>query len=95
MVDPVAKILAKFAVPVKVGLAANTSAPVPVSSVTNERSSADVSILVLDTLLLNTVQSDDESFPFAVNEANGRLKVWVLPDAVIVKSVPVVEVARV
>ena len=49
----------------------------------------------LEILLLKIDQSVDESFPFAVRDANGRLNVWVFPDAVIVKSVPVVEVARV
>ena len=88
-------IAAKAAVPVKVGDALKTKLPVPVSSVNSAASSADVSMDVLDTLLLNTVQSEDESFPFAVREANGRLNVCVSPDAVIVKSVPVVEVARV
>ena len=60
VVEPVAKILAKFDVPVKVGPAAKTKAPpAPVSSVMRDPSSAEVSILVDDTLLLNTVQSDE------------------------------------
>ena len=57
VVEPVAKIEAKLEVPVNVGDALNTRLPVPVSSVTNEMSSAEVSILVDDTLLLNIVQS--------------------------------------
>ena len=50
---------AKAAVPVKVGDAENTTLPVPVSSVNSAASSAEVSMEVLDTLLLNTVQSAD------------------------------------
>jgi hypothetical protein len=50
--------LAKFEVPVNVGPAAKTKAPpAPVSSVTNDPSSAEVSIEVDDTLLLKMVQS--------------------------------------
>jgi len=61
VVEPVAKILAKFDVPVKVGPAANTNAPpAPVSSVTNDPSSAEVSMEVLPTLLLKMVQSPEE-----------------------------------
>jgi len=48
-----------------------------------------------DILLLNIDQSVDDSLPLAVAEEKGRLNVWVSPDAVIVKSVPVVDVERV
>ena len=42
------------------GAVANTSAPVPVSSVIRATRSADVSSDVLEILLLNTFQSDEE-----------------------------------
>ena len=58
--DAVAKIEAKLAVPVNVGLAEKTTLPVPVSSVRSAASSAEVSIEVLDTLLLKMVKSTDE-----------------------------------
>ena len=65
VVEPVAQILAKFDVPVNVGPAANTRAPpAPVSSVTSEPSSAEVSILVELTLLLKMVQSPEVRYPF-------------------------------
>jgi len=48
-----------------------------------------------DILLLNIDQSDEESLPLAVAEEKGRLNVWVSPLAVMVKSVPVVDVERV
>ena len=44
-------------------------------------------------LLLKVDQSLDESAPLFVAEAVGRLKVMVAPLPVMVKSVPVVEVA--
>jgi hypothetical protein len=50
---------------------------------------------VEETLLLKSVQSAEESLPVFAAEATGRLKVIVFPLAVTVKSVPVVEVARV
>ena len=49
---------------------------------------------VEEILLLNTDQSLDESAPLLVAEAVGRLKVMVAPEPVMVKSVPVVEVAK-
>ena len=59
--DAVAKIDAKLDVPVNVGPAENTKEPpTPVSSVTREPSSAEVSMEVLATLLLKIVQSPDE-----------------------------------
>jgi len=58
-------------------------------------SSADVSMDEEDILLLNIDQSDEDSLPLAVAEEKGRLNVWVSPLAVIVKSVPVVDVERV
>jgi hypothetical protein len=65
VVEPEAKIEAKFEVPVKVGPAENTSdPPTPVSSVISAPSSAEVSIEVLLTLLLNTVQSLFARYPF-------------------------------
>jgi len=48
-----------------------------------------------DILLLNIDQSVDDSLPLAVPEEKGRLNVWVSPLAVMVKSVPVVDVERV
>jgi hypothetical protein len=51
----------------------NTSAPLPVSSVTSEASSAEVSIEVEDTLLLKRVQSDVERSPRFADEAVGIL----------------------
>ena len=77
------------------GSVPNTNNPVPVSSVIREASSADVSRDEEDILLLNIDQSVDDSLPLAVAEEKGRLNVWVSPLAVMVKSVPVVEVARV
>ena len=77
------------------GSVPNTNNPVPVSSVMREASSADVSRDEEDILLLNIDQSVDDSLPLAVAEEKGRLNVWVSPDAVIVKSVPVVDVERV
>ena len=44
--------------------------------------------------MLNTDQSFNESAPLAVADAVGRLKVMVAPEPVMVKSVPVVEVAN-
>ena len=51
--------------------------------------------LVEEILLLKVVKSVDERAPLAVAEAVGRLKVMVLLAAVMVKSVPVVEVASI
>ena len=48
-----------------------------------------------DTLLLKRFQSVDESLPVFAPEATGRLKLMVLPVLVMVKSVPVVVVAKV
>ena len=60
--------------PARVGRVANTRDPEPVSSVTSEASSDDVSIDVLPTLLLNTVQSADarqpKVEPFAVSHVS-------------------------
>ena len=60
--------------PARVGRVANTRDPEPVSSVTSEASSDDVSIDVLPTLLLNTVQSADARQPnvepFAVSQVS-------------------------
>ena len=81
--------------PARVGLFENTNDPVPVSSVMSAASSADVSSDVDEILELKVDQSVDESFPFDETPANGRLNVRVEPDPVIVKSVPVVDVARV
>ena len=47
------------------------------------------------TLLLNVVQSVEVSNPRFTEEAVGRLKVMVFPEAVMVKSEPVVEEASV
>ena len=49
---------------------------------------------VEEILLLNTDQSLDESAPLLVADAVGKLKVMVAPEPVMVKSVPVVEVAK-
>ena len=49
---------------------------------------------VEEILLLKVVQSADESRPRAVFAAVGMLKVIVWPEPVIVKSLPVVEVAK-
>ena len=82
--------------PARVGLFEKTSDPaVPVSSVMSAASSADVSSDVDEILELKVDQSVDESFPFDDTPANGRLNVRVEPDPVIVKSVPVVDVASV
>ncbi len=78
-----------------VGEVPNTKAPLPVSSVTRAASSVEVSIEVLPSLPLKRDQSAEESFPVFAAEAVGKLYVIVLPEAVMVKSVPVVEVARV
>ena len=51
--------------------------------------------LVEEILLLKLWKSVDESAPLFVAEAVGRLKVMVLLAAVMVKSVPVVEVASI
>ena len=60
--------------PARVGSVANTRDPEPVSSVTSVASSDDVSIDVLDTLLLNTVQSaaarHPKTAPVAVEQVN-------------------------
>ena len=48
VVEPVASKLAKLLVPVKDGDPANTTAPVPVSSLRSPARSADVWILVLE-----------------------------------------------
>lgn len=61
--------------PWRVGSVPKTSDPVPVSSVIRDASFAEVSSDEDEILLLKTPQSDDESFPFAVRDANGRLKV--------------------
>lgn len=47
-----------------------------------------------EILLLNVFQSDDESRPLFRDPAVGKFHVTVFPDAVIVKSVPVVDVAN-
>ncbi len=60
--------------PARVGSVANTRDPEPVSSVTRVASSDDVSIDVLDTLLLKTVQSAEarqpKTAPVAVSHVN-------------------------
>ena len=48
-----------------------------------------------DDLLLKVVQSAEERSPRLVAEADGRLKVMVSPDPVMVKSVPLVDEAKV
>ena len=48
-----------------------------------------------EILLLKRFQSELESLPLALVEANGRLKVITFDAAVIEKSVPLVEVASV
>lgn len=48
-----------------------------------------------DCLALKVDQSVDESLPVFEAEATGRLKVWVVPLEVMVKSVPLVELANV
>lgn len=68
---------------------------VPVSSVRSAASSAEVSIEVEETLLLKSAQSVAVRRPRFATDDDGRLKVMVFPDAVMVKSVPVVEVASV
>jgi hypothetical protein len=78
-----------------VALVPKTNAPLPVSSVTSEASSEEVSIEVDDTLLLKRDQSEVERRPRFAEDAVGILNVMVLPLAVMVKSVPVVELARV
>ena len=93
--DAEVRRLANDAVPVNVGDPAKTRAPVPVSSVMRAASLAEVSSEVLDILLLNTVKSAAASLPVFADDAIGRLKVSVDPDPVIVKSVPVDDVARV
>lgn len=50
-------------------------------------------VTVPEPLLLKVVQSAEDNAPRLLAEAVGRLNVCVLPDAVIVKSVPVVLVA--
>ena len=64
MVAFAAVMLANAAVPVKVGDAENTTLPDPVSSVRSAASSAEVSMDVLETLLLKMVQSVDARYPF-------------------------------
>ena len=49
---------------------------------------------VLPSLLLKTLQSVVVSRPRFADEADGRLKVIVAPEPVMVKSLPVVEVAK-
>ena len=56
---------------------------------------ADALSEVEEILLLNSDQSFNERAPLAVADAVGRLKVMVLLAAVMVKSVPVVEVASI
>jgi hypothetical protein len=80
--------------PARIGFVAKTSAPVPVSSVKRVASSSDVSIEVEDTLLLKSDQSLVERKPRFADEAVGALKVMVFPLPVMVKSEPVVEVAK-
>ena len=55
---------------------------------------ADALRLVEETLLLKSDQSLDERAPLNVADAVGKLKVMVAPEPVMVKSVPVVEVAN-
>lgn len=52
-------------------------------------------VRVVETLLLKVVQSVEERSPLLADEAVGRLKVMVSPEPVMVKFVPVVEVAKV
>jgi len=83
-------------VPVNAGEMENTTEPaVPVSSVKRAASSADVSREVEEILLLKILQSVEANLPWFTEDAKGRLKVNVEPLPVTVKSVPVVEVARV
>ena len=88
-------VLPESVVDDSVALAPNTSAPEPVSFVTSDASSADVSIEELEILLLNADQSVALSLPVFDAEAMGRLNVMVSADAVTVKSLPEVEVAKV
>ena len=63
-----------------VGLVPNTSAPLPVSLVINDANSADVSILVDDTLLLKIVQSAEDKQPIAPAVAVLQLSVFELQE---------------
>lgn len=77
------------------GAVPKTREPEPVSSVMSEANSAEVSMEVLLILLLKTAQSVAVSLPVLVADAIGKLKVIVSPEAVMVKSLPFVEVANV
>jgi hypothetical protein len=72
-----------------------TSAPLPVSSPRSPARSAEVCSEVEESFAEKIEKSAAESLPVFAAEATGRLYVMVFPDAVMVKSVPVVEVANV
>ena len=68
--------VAKIEVPVNVGDALNTAFPVPVSSVRSARSSAEVSIEVVETFSANCLKLSAERRPLSVVEAtSGMLRV--------------------
>ena len=68
----------KVGVAVKIGPALNTAFPVPVSSVSNAASSALVSMLVEETLLLKDVQSVDVRHPNAAPVAVMHVSAFVV-----------------
>lgn len=88
-------VLPVSVVDASVALVPKTKAPEPVSSLKSAASSREVSIELEEILLLKTVQSVAVSLPVFEADAIGRLKVTVSLDAVMVKSLPVVEVANV
>ena len=77
------------------GLVPKTTEPVPVSSERRDARSAEVAIEEEESLVLKVLQSAEVRSPLLVAEADGMLKVTVLPEPEMVKSVPVVEVASV
>ena len=91
----VVEALARVAVPVRVGDAEKTTEPVPVSSERRDERSAEVAIEVEESLVEKEDQSAEVRSPLLVAEEDGMLKVSVLPEPLMVKSVPVVEVASV
>ena len=91
----VVEALARVAVPVRVGDAEKTTEPVPVSSERRDARSAEVAIDEEESLVEKEDQSAEVRSPLLVAEEDGMLKVSVLPEPLMVKSVPVVEVASV
>jgi hypothetical protein len=94
--DDAARKVARFVVPVRVALFANTSAPLPVSSETSAAISAEVSSEVDEIFSANCLKSVARRIPESVvEETVGMLKVWVVPAEVKPKPALFDEVAKV